>query len=301
MVYRYYMNEFHRQLADENKVLRFPSIQKIMDIKQPLDCSLSIPPEFRTFLKNARGNAIAAVPLPVPSKTNDDEVVYGYDFESALPWVPVMRARIFELFVKLGARDSPNLFLEMYPKYLVKGVEGCEKGNKAVVDGLARSIEMENLVKTLHGFRVVSQERGDFLDKVLSVDSRITGIYQRYNNHPFVSEGEQLRERLGFLLQDSVRGVFRFIADEMPSFCNDIYTSLSISFKTHEVFIEYCTTKTFMNFKRKGEEDWRDFVIDIPKICCILHAWSRKSEANQFVQTYGSVDGYMKSILEKVG
>ena len=298
MIYRYCMNEFHKKLADDDKVLRFPSIQKIMDVKLPVGCVGSIPSEFRMFLKNARGNTVEAVTIPVPSKTKANEVVYGYTFESTVPWVPVMRAMIFDMFVELGSRER---FRQIYPNFLVKGEGGCERGNNLIIDALARSIEMKDLLKTLESFRLVDQERRDFLDKVVSIDSRVTDVYRRYNNHPFVSEGEQLRERLGFLLQDSVRGVFRRIKSKMPSFCNDIYVCLGVGYETMDVFKEYSTTKACMIFKRRDEKVWRSFIIDTQRICCILHAWSRKNEANQFVKDYGSTDGYLSNILHKIG
>lgn len=300
MIYRYYMSEFHKELADDHKVLRFPSIQKIMDVTMPVDCIGLVPSEFRMFLKSSRGNKISAVTLPVPSKTKVNEVVYGYTFESTVLWVPVMRARIFNMFVELSSRDCSQEFKQIYPKYLIKGEGGCQRGNNTVTDALARSIEMRDLGKTIDGFRTVCQETIDFLHKIVSTDSRVTGIYQRYNNHPFVSQGEQLHERLGFLLQDSIRGVFRKIAKKIRSFCNDIYSSLGIEYKTHDVFVEYCTTKTSMCFKRRGEEVWRKFIIDMRKIFCILHAVSRKAEVDQFVEEYGSMDGYLSSIVQKI-
>lgn len=300
MVYRYYMNEFHKQLADDDKVLRYPSIQKIMDITEPIDGVVSIPAEFRTFLKSTKGNAVCTVTVPVPSKTNANEVVYTYNFESAVLWVPVMRAMIFDLFINLNSRGTSDSFREIYPKYLVKGEGGCEQGNKAVVEALARSIEMKDLVQTLQGFQSVSIYTKDLLDQILSIDSRVANIFSRYNNHPFLGEGEQLHERLGFLLQDSIRGVFRRISSKMSSFCNDIYTGLRIELKTIGVFQEYCTTKTCMTFKRRDESEWRQFIVDARKICCILHAWSRKSDADQFVKQYRSVDGYLCRILEEL-
>ncbi|CAM9103874.1 unnamed protein product [Ectocarpus sp. 8 AP-2014] len=301
MVYRYYMNEYHKQLADEDKVLRFPSIQKILDITKPIDCVGTIPAEFRTFVKSSRGTAVSTVTIPVPSKTKANEVVYTYNFESAVPWVPVMRAMVFDLFMNLNSRDTSHSFREIYPKYLIKGDGGCEKGNKAVVTALARSIEMKDLVHTLHslqGFQPVSIYTKDLLDGTLSIDSRVAAIFPRYNSHPFLGEGEQLHERLGFLHQDSVRGVFRRIASKMSSFCNDIYSGLKIEFKTIEVFKEYCTTKTFMTFKRRDESVWRQFIVDTTKICCILHAWSRKSDVDEFVKEHGCGDRYLCRILE---
>lgn len=296
MVYRYYMNDLHKTLADRDKVLRYPSIQKVMDVKVPVNCVGSTPPEFRSFLKSSRGDTVFVETLPVPSKTEPNTVVYGYDFESTVPWVPVIRAKIFNMFV--GLSNSDQAFLLVYPKYLVKGEWGCAKGNVAVVNALARTIEMNDLARTLHSFRSISPETALMLNRVLSIDRNVAKILPRYTNHPFRTEGEQMRERIGFFLQDSVRGVFRKIASRMPSFCNDIYTGLSICFATMDVFSEFCNTKTSMKFRKREEEVWRNFVIDTHRIASILYAWGRKDEAEEFVQKYGSVDGYLARVME---
>ncbi|CAM9100987.1 unnamed protein product, partial [Sphacelaria rigidula] len=298
MVYRYYMNDFHKHLANMDKVIRFPSIKRIMDIQLPLNCAVSIPSEFRMFVEAAKGNKVFAVTLPVPSKTTADEVVYGYDFESAVPWVPVMRARIFEMFVELRSSASPPLIRQIYPKYLVKGDAGCTKGTKAIVDALARSIGIENLAQTLHSFRHIGPQTRELI--VLWLDPRIADIFTRYNNHQFLAEGEQLPERVGFFAQESVRGVFRIVAATMPSFCNDIYTGLKISYVAMDAFAEYCTTKIFIIFKKRGEGVWRNFVIDMQKISSILHAWNRKGEVDQFMQEHRSTDEYLRSVLDQL-
>lgn len=301
MVYRFYMNEFHKQLAADDKVLRFPSLQKVMDIKLPVGCTGSIPPEFRMFLKDAKGDLTKVTTLPVPSKTKSETVVYGHEFESTVPWVPVMRAKIFDMFVEISPYSSPHLFREIYPKYLVKGDEGCEEGRKRVVETLARSVEISGLVQTLHRIESLPEGKEVVLDKVLFIDSRVTDVYTRYNNHPFREEGEQLRERIGFFLQESVRGIFRHIASKMPAFCNDIYTSLNIPFKTIEVFEDYCCKKSPpMRYQKTEEVVWRDFVLDAHKICCISHAWSRRKEVRTFVKEHGSTDAYMGRVLNEL-
>lgn len=300
MVYRYYMNNFHRKLADDNEVLRFPSIQKVMDVKVPVNSVGSTPPEFRMFLKHAKGNAVTVVTLPVPSKDKANEVVYKYAFEQEVIWVPVMRSRIFHMFTELESRDSRQIAREIYPRYLVKGEGGSEEGNRIVVTALALSIEMKDLMQTLSSVQKVSPETKELLRKVLSIDRRVCDIFPRYNNHPFLTEGEQLHERLGFLLQHSVRGVFRYIAKKLSSFCNDICAGLSMSYRTMDVFVEYCTTKNSMKYQQRSETTWREFVINVRKICCILHAWSRKGDVDEFVRTHESTDAYLHHIVKEL-
>lgn len=302
MIYRYYMGDFHRQLADRGKVLRFPTLQKVMDIRRPVNCVGSMSPEFRLFVKHSRNSVVLASTLPVPSKTRSGEIVYGYDFEVAVPWVPVMRAKIFDTFAELSSCDSPDLFRQVYPAYLIKGEEGgCEEGNRVVLAALARSIEVTDILQTLkNGMRSTSADTARFLDRVLSADPRVASVYQRYNNHPFCTHGEQLRERLGFLLQDSVRGVFRHISSKMASFCNDMYTTLSVPFVTMDVFNEFCTTGSSMKFQRRGEGVWREFLSDVCRICSVLHAWSRRREVEQFMNDFGSTDLYLGKALDSI-
>lgn len=87
----------------------------------------------------------------------------------------------------------------------------------------------------------------------------------------------------------------------MLSFCNHIYSSLSISYVTMDVFTEFCTTKISMKYQRRDEEVWRNFTIDTHKICSILHAWRRKGEIDAFMDEHGSTDGYLSNVLEELG
>lgn len=299
MVYRYYMNELHKHLADGDKVLRFPSMQKVMDVKLPVSCTESTPPEFRMFLRNARGNTVTTVTLPVPSKSRTSDVVYAYNFEEAVPWVPVMRSWIFDMFARLRSPDEPHLYRQLYPKYLVRGDGGCERENRMVVDALARSIEMTNLAQTLDGLQPVDTRKKQLLDGILSIDSSVADIFPRYNNHAFMTEGEQLRERIGFLLQDSVRGVFRHVAKKIPDFCSNVFSALPVAYDTMEVFSEYCDAKASMKYHRREEGEWRNFVISTRKVCCILHAWSRKAYVEQFVAEHESPEGYLRVFFDK--
>ncbi|CAM9207579.1 unnamed protein product [Pylaiella littoralis] len=294
MVYRYYTNDAHNALADEGKVLRYPSLQKTMDVKHPVDCVGSTPPEFRMFLRESKGHPVPVASLPVPSKTRANEVVYGYDFESAVPWVPAIRAKIHNMFADLKATGS-QAFRQVYPGYLLKGA-GRESGNKTVLDALARSIEMGDLARALDGI-VNNAVATRVLDRAILVDRGITEVVCSYNRHPFRSSGEQLRERLGFFLQDSVRGVFRSAARRIPSFCEILYTSLGIPCVTMDAFDEFCRSKNAMNYRLRDEDAWRIFIIDLQKICFIFHARSRADEVSRFMSENGSGDGYLRRVL----
>lgn len=152
----------------------------------------------------------------------------------------------------------------------------------------------------LQGFQSNPVYTKDLLDRVLSIDSRVADIFPRYNSHPFLGEGEQLHERLEFVHQDFIKGVFRHTASKTSEFCTDIYSGLKIEFKTIEVFEEYCTTNNFMAFKRRDEVEWRQFTVDTRMICCIWHAWSRKRDCDEFVKEYGRGDRYLCRILEEL-
>lgn len=297
MVYRYYMNDLHKRLADKDRVVRYPSIQRVMDVTLPVDCVGSTPPEFRSFLKSAGGGTVSAVTLPVPSKTERNAVVYGYDFESSVPWVPAVRSKIFDMFVRLNGSDNED-YLQVYPKYLLKGEAGCPEGSRAVVGALARSIEVSDLLKTLGTIERVGPETRSMLNEVLAVDQRVADVFPRYLGHEFQTGGEQLPERIGFFLQKSVRGVFRRIARKMPSFCNDVYTGLEIPYVSMDIFNEFCTERSSMKFHKRDETAWRSFVIDTRRIASILHTWSRKEEVQDFVVRFGSADSFLARVLE---
>lgn len=167
------------------------------------------------------------------------------------------------------------------------------------MDALARSIEINDLSQTLDRIGNVSPATR-VLDLAIEIDVGITGVFSRYNSHPFRSPDEQLRERLGFFLQESVRGVFRSIAKKMPSFCNDIYANLAVSYVTMDVFNEFCRTKSSMNYQRRDEDVWRVFVNDMQKICSNFHAWSREGEVSRFMDENGTTDDHLKNVLAEL-
>lgn len=158
--------------------------------------------------------------------------------------------------------------------------------------------DLEQMLSKIKG--KISRATKKFLRTALPTDRRVADIFPRYINHSFVMEEEKLRERLGFLLQHSVRRVFQNIATAMPEFDNDIYTGLKISFDTMDALREYCTGTTPIRFHKRSDSVWRIFVIDVRKICCVLHAWSRRSDVKKFVKDHGSGDNYLRTVLTKL-
>lgn len=115
MVYRYYMNDLHSKLAGDDKVLRYLSILKTMNVKMQVNCVLSTLPELRMFLRESMGYDVSPPSLPVPSKTEANEVSYACNFEAEIPWVPAMRAKIYNMWVDFKSPGS-QAFREVYPK-----------------------------------------------------------------------------------------------------------------------------------------------------------------------------------------
>lgn len=290
-IFRYHLNELHSFLSEDKKVMRFPSIQKWMDIFTPVDSFTNLPPEFRAFMKQiAGGSSVPVVSLPVPSKTRPKTVVYGYDFENT-PWVPVLRQKIFGIFSEWKTSSS-KAYLEIYPGPLILG----DPRNRIIKDSIAKSMEMRSL-KESHD-SLVGIDLGVFF-KIVSVLPDAANIYPNYKKETFDTPGEQLRERRGFFMQKRVRGVFKSIAKQFPDFCSDVYSTLKISVGTIEEFYEYCGigSNPLKRFSVEDQKLWRDFLSALEKISLVFHVCSRVEELESFFATHGSPDAFVKEML----
>ena len=164
---------------------------------------------------------------------------------------------------------------------------------------MAKNIEMGNLVKHLEKIGDTSVRA--ISDVMNNKDcAEIISVFTRYNHHVFNAEGEQLRERRGFFLHSEVRGIFQSITKIFPSFCNDIYTTLSIQRETIEEFYDYCSKKSMRKLSVDEEDTWRKFILILERICLVFHVLSRKEEVGDFIVHYGSTDGYFREMIRRI-
>ena len=292
-IFRFHINEAHNYLCESGKVMRFPTIQRWMDIFTPVSSITNLPPEFRDLMRRIGASQITVVTLPVPSKTAPNTVVYGYDFES-IPWVRFMRQEISKFFLRWKT-PSCEEFLEVYPKNLVLG-NSC---NKVTTDVLAKSTEMETLMKSYESMMTKNVDTKIFIDISTAVPE-VADIHCKYNNKVFNAPGEQLRERRGFFLNSMVRNVFQDIFKKNSSFCNDVYDTLSISYDILPDFEDYCGSKKSMkNFLADNENMWRVFIQSMEKICMVFHVVSRIKEVNDFYCRYGSPESFVREMFSE--
>lgn len=291
-IYRYHMNDLHCILSDRDKVMRFPSIQKWMDIFHPVSSPMNLPPEFREFMKRAGGSKIPVVSLPVPSKTLSNTSVYGYNFES-IPWVNVMRQEIFGKFSEW--KNTKSLaYQEIYPEQLILG----NPKNTAITEVLASCSDMSNLKMTYDSLELKQINMKTFLD-IIALFPEVGNISRDYNTKVFISPGEQLRERRGFFAHSLVRGVFQRIAKKFPGFCNDVYSTLSIQTDTIDEFYDYCGSRKLKIFTESHADLWRLFLSALEKICLVFHVCSRVTEMEEFYAKYVTLDNFVKVMFPR--
>jgi len=203
MVFRYFLSDLHQRLAGRGEVMRFPTLQKVLDAKHKVSSRASLPSEFRSFMKNTGGkDAPVVVSLPVPSKTVPNEVVYGYNFES-VPWVWALRKKIYESFS--GWKDpTSRAFADIYPECLLSG----SSNNGTVRNALAKSHEMDGVRDCIAG--VDDVELAQKLQDAVAAHPGVAAVYTRYcSSNMFGGSGEQLAARQGFFNMSATRPAFQ--------------------------------------------------------------------------------------------
>lgn len=293
MIFRYHMNELHQILCKE-KVIMFPSMQKILDTVSPVSSCFALPPDFKAFMSRTGGSSKPVVTLPLPSKIGGGSVVYGYSFED-IQWVKVMRQEIYKIFSEWKSSSSVS-YREIYPKYLIRG----DPGNKSITDIMAKSMDMENLKQNLDSMKMKGLDLKTF-EETIPFAKDVVNLFERYKKCVFSSPGEQLRERRGFFLHSSTREIFQSISKEVAkkefnkptTFCNDVYHSLRIDNVTIDEFYNYCSNRKTRKFTEDDHELWRTFLIILENICLVFHVVSRKKEVEDFYEEYGTSNAYI--------
>ncbi len=296
-IFRYHMNELHQILCDK-KVMRFPSMQKILDIVSPVSSYMNLPPEFRGFMSTMGGSSRPVVSLPLPSKAKGGSVVYGYSFED-IQWVQVMRQEIYKIFSEWKSGSSVA-YLDIYPKTLLKD----DPGNKTIVEVMAKSMDMENLKHNFDSMKTKGLDTKMF-EEIIPLAPDVVNLYERYRKCVFSTPGEQLRERRGFFMHSSTRETFQSISKQVSKnihkdlprnptkFCNDVYYTLGIDNVTIDEFYDYCSNRNPRKFSEDDHELWRTFLAILEKICLVFHVVSREKEMEDFYSEYGTSDAYI--------
>lgn len=185
MVFRFYVQEYHRYMVEKNLVLFSPSFHMILDILYPNGCKSCFPPEFKTFLLNSGGNIVNITTLPVPSKECSKNVKYGENFEN-ISEVSYLRRFIYEKYQTWIS--GKELF---YPSFLYNGNVGNDDISRTFIE-IYKSDKFNNDLHMLDSLPIKEME------EILDSTSNLNNLYDDYMNHSFVTTGEQLIERMNF-------------------------------------------------------------------------------------------------------
>ena len=292
MVCRYFLSDLHQCLAARDEVMRYPTLQKVLDAKHGVSSRSNLPPEFRSFMKRTGGKyAPVVASLPVPSKTVPNEVVYGFDFES-VPWVWALRKKIYESFS--GWKDpSSRAFADIYPECLLSG----SGNNGAVLKAVAKSYEMDGVRDCIAS--VEDAELAQKLQDAVAAHPKVAAVYTRYcSSNMFGGSGDQLAARQGFFNMSANRAAFQGLIKAKSLSCEDIYGALTMRFDTIDSFLDYCTAgRRPLSYDKRDEDVRRAFVGDMERICYTLECFSKKAEAGLFFAEHESTDEYLCGVL----
>lgn len=202
MVFRFYLKEYHDEIARKELVIPHPSYQYVLDALYPCESASKFPPEFRQFLRDAAGRHIEVRSLPVPVKGSSNKVTYDHNFE-AEPQVSTTRMKI-ESITRQWKTDK---FADpVYPRYLWRGDPGNVVITKA--ESLAQKIKfIQRGIQRLGNVDLSKVE--NFCDRVPAAST----MYEEYSSYTFKTTGEQLRERLGFFTVFGNRKVYYSLQD----------------------------------------------------------------------------------------
>lgn len=289
-IFRFHIQELHQKLVSSNKVIRFPSLQKILDIINPVSTQTCLPSEFREFMRKIGSSSMPVVSLPLPSKDGGPSVVYGYNFEN-IKWIQATRQRIYNKFVEWGKEDS-TVYNDIYPCYLKMG----NPRNKDIMETMATSMDMDDLKRNYESFKEVNVDQ---VREILQTFPDIVELYNGYKNTSFTTTGEQLRERRGYFMHPDVRGLFNKVFKKFPGFFHDVHKTMGIS---HDISVElnvFFRVKKIMTFNADDDELWRTFLLAVEKVCLVFYVFSRENDMKSFFSMYETSEKYVASVVNK--
>ena len=292
MVFRYYMRELNRRVLRSGLTMWCFGLQKYLDIMYPVNSISNLPPEFTSFVKDSMGRRFNIMSLPVPSKTVKGNVVYGYKFEDE-SWVPVMRQTIYSKFTR-WLIDLDVVYQHLYPPFLQKG----NFMNKNVVEILQK----ERVMRSIHdkSICIFDENSSSFFERCVILAPRVINVFENYNNRVFTTEGEQLRERIGFFLKEDIRSCFIDMNRGFNNFPDELLSHVHIGYENIDTIGEYCESKPIIVLPQDGEL-WRSFLLAILKVSSYFWAYGMKEEFQKFTKEYGTIDDFLTIEFGKLG
>ena len=273
MVFRYYFKQYHDHAVSKGTVIPHPSYQFILDKMFPNDCANRFPPEFRRFLLDSAGRKIAIHSLPVPVKGSAQDVTYEFNFE-AIPHVSTMRRKIESIVLDWKYRKKS---CEVYPPFLCKGNEF----NNLIVE---RECHARKVDLVQHGLARIKTVLGEDLSKLESVAASVpTALtaYDDYTLHGFKTQGEQLKERLGFFMRSTYRQIFYALSEF--ALVDDLFVASGAGMEVFVAFQTFCTHKAkgvAMPFER-DDCLCRALLMVVVDVCFFFHVFQNQDLAKE--------------------
>ena len=260
MIFRFYLNEYHKILVRNNLVIEYPSYQAILDHMYPNGCKNGFPPEFISFLNNRADNEFKINSLPVPVKYCGKNVTYDNNFEDD-PEVSSFRSNIYKTFLIWNEHIKNGICF--YPDYLLKG----NKNNEIIKESYCENLRNNEMKVFSHKVEYVHDS---IFDAILNKEPSIKNLYLKYNTHNFTSKGEQLKERLGFFVLN--RKKFYCFKGYIEHFFNrsDSKTDVFLDFNN------FCNP----NFVYSPSEYNRDILLFFHELVYMFHVYSSRDKMN---------------------
>lgn len=255
MVFRYQMRLLHKACVQKGKVLAHPSLQCIVDHLHPSPCSSTFPPEFKRFMDDCAARTVKVVSLPVPKKGSGKDVDYTANFE-AIPAVTALRIKLQKTIPLWNCED-------VYPEYLRSGGRGNDEISKAMIS-CARAREAKDR------WQHIDPNTSEVVKKVMAAVPQLSGLACQYALYECTTEGERLKERLGFFLRPSVRNVFLVVKSK--GFVGDVFEASGASYDQFRNLDLFCTAESQLEFldREDGENDSRALLLLLESVVTLF-------------------------------
>lgn len=262
MVFRFYLQEYHKHSVRNGLVIENPSYQYILDVLYPNGCANRFPPEFRRFLIDSSGRTFPTISLPVPMKGSSTQVDYSTNFEE-FSHVSSLRRRIQEIVADWKDRGKGY---QVYPSYLQKG----DVNNKVIRERVCHCRKIKSVKEGLRKLRNVDVSK---IESVVHDFPQCLTAYDEYMSHVFGTSGEQLRERMTFFMRNTYREFFRGIFS--AKLVDDIYAASGADLDNFVQFHNFCDMQN-KNVQIEKENLCRPLLMVLVEVCFLFDAYGNR-------------------------
>lgn len=268
MVFRYYLNEYHKEAKQSKKVIEFPSYQYILDRLEPNGCKTGFPPEFIKFMNESSGRTFRVSSLPVPTKGCGKSVNYDVNFEN-IPEVSTFRRMIYANFLRW--RDELNNRNHcIYPKYLTTG----DPGNSVIREEVTRARAIQNIRNDIYRLERFDTEK---MKTIVEKRPEIEKLHEKYSHRVFRTSGEQLEERMGFFLFSRSH----FFSLEEHDFVEEFFKQDDARMEMYVHLKNFCTPKKVLSNLEKDDTVLRNMIVLLSDVIYLFHLFCNREKCEE--------------------